>query len=319
MKIGWSNFCAIIPCNSELLLELIMRILVAGWHGQIARSIARQAPARTEITALAIGRPALDLCNPPSIRRALVENRPDIVINTAAYTEVDKAETDSDAAFELNHMGAAAFARIADKHKIPMIHLSTDQVFDGEKGEPYLESDKTKPLSVYGRSKRKGEIAVCSIPNHIILRTSWVFSPHNRNFVKTILHHAESQNEVRVVDDQIANPTYAPDLAALILDIAVQIFENKHEIDWGIYHASGGSAVSWFEFARKIIDISERLDGPSTQITPIKSSEYPTQAQRPKDTRLDSSKLASTFGKTLPSWTERIEECIRQIIKPVPQ
>ncbi len=293
-----------------------MRILVAGWHGQIARAIAKLAPARTEISALAIGRPALDLCNPPSIRRALIENRPDIVINTAAYTEVDKAEQDSDAAYELNHTGAASFARIAAKHEIPLIHLSTDYVFDGSKGAPYLEIDEPKPLNVYGRSKREGEIAVCSIPYHIILRTSWVFSPYNKNFVKTILHRAESQNEIRVVDDQIANPTYAPDLAALILDIALQIFDNKDKTDWGIYHATGGSAISWYEFACKIVKISEKQNGPSARITPIKSSEFPTLAPRPKDTRLDCSKLSINFGQNLPCWTDRIENCVKQILKP---
>lgn len=292
-----------------------MRLLIAGWHGQIARALLELAPARPDITALSVGRPALDLCRPSSIRSNMVKALPDIMINTAAYTAVDQAESEPEAVFQLNCAGAAAFAAAAAKADIPVIHLSTDYVFDGTKSTPYTEDDAPAPRSVYGRSKLEGELAVAEAnPKHIILRTAWVYSPCGRNFVKTMLELAAERPEIDVVDDQVGCPTYALHLAEAILDIAAQIASDRSSARWGTYHAAGAGAVSWFGFAQKVFDVSRRLGGPSTEIASITTAEYETKAPRLDNARLDSSRLARTFGVQLPAWTEGVEDCVRRLV-----
>ncbi len=201
-----------------------MRLLIAGWQGQIARGLVEAAPACPDVKACAVGRAALDICEARSIERALSQIEPSIVINSAAYTAVDKAETDEQRAFALNRDGAKMLAEAAARRGIPIIHISSDYVYDGRKSEPYVEDDPTHPMTVYGRSKLEGEAAVRQAnPKHVVLRTSWVFSPSGRNFVKTMLTQAGEQDRVRVVEDQRGSPTYAPHLVAAILELARQL------------------------------------------------------------------------------------------------
>ena len=292
-----------------------MRLLIAGWQGQVARSLVELALARKDIDALSVGRPALDLCQPSSIKSTLVGDRPDIMINTAAYTAVDKAEEEEDAVFQLNAAGAAAFAEAAAKRDIPIIHLSTDYVFDGTKDAPYTEDDAPAPQSVYGRSKLQSEIDVAAAnPRHVILRTAWVHSPFGRNFVKTMLGIAAKQDEVNVVDDQLGSPTYALHLAAAILEIAAQLSRERDDASWGLYHAANKGEVSWHGLATRAFEASGRLGGPTATAHPITTAEYPTAAPRPANSRLDCSKLERTFGIEMPHWESGVDDCVGRLL-----
>lgn len=291
-----------------------MRLLVAGWQGQIARAIVEAAPARPDITACAIGRPGLDICEPRSIERALAAAGPDVVINAAAYTAVDDAETESERAFALNRDGAGLLAGAALRRGVPIIHISTDHVFNGRKTTPYVEDDSTDPISVYGRSKLEGEEAVRGAnPRHVILRTAWIFSPAGRNFVKTILRLAGERDVIRVVDDQRGNPTYAPHLVEVVLDIARQVTADPDAGRWGIYHAAGGGTASWCELARQVLGCSAGLGGPSVPVEPITSADYSTPAARPLNATLDCGKLERAFGLRLPDWRDGVTACVRRL------
>lgn len=295
-----------------------MRLLVAGWQGQVARAFVEAAPGRGDIEACAIGRPALDLCEPGTIEQALKDVRPDIVINTAAYTAVDKAESEPDRAFALNRDGAGMLAAAAARRGLPIIHLSTDYVYDGRKSGPYVETDEPAPASVYGRSKLDGELAVqAANPKHIILRTAWVFSPAGRNFVKTMLRLAGERDRLRVVGDQHGSPTYAPHLAAAILEIAKQLTTSAGDGNrWGVYHAAGTGTASWYDVACEVFRQSAALNGPSVPVDAITTDDYPTAATRPANSRLDCSKLDRAFGVTLPAWTSGVEACVGRLLGP---
>ncbi len=292
-----------------------MRLMIAGWHGQIARALVELATARADITALSIGKQALELCRTSTIRSTMVEAEPDVMINAAAYTAVDRAETEEDAVFRLNSTGAADFAAVAAKKGVPVIHLSTGYVFDGNKPEPYTEEDAPAPGSVYGRSKLDGERAVTKAnPQHIILRTAWIHSPYGRNFVTNILDLARTRDEIDVVDDQIGSPTSALDLAAAILDISGQIAGSSGKAEWGIYHAAGNGGASWCDVARHVLEVSGRADGPSANVWAISSDDYPTSAPRLANARLDCSKLANAFGIALPDWRASVEDCVKRVL-----
>lgn len=294
-----------------------MRLLITGSQGQVARAFIELAPSAPDVEACAIGRPGLDICNTPTIERALSDIRPDVVINTAAYTAVDDAEGDEARARALNRDGAGMLAAAAAKRGTPIIHLSTDYVFDGSKNAPYVETDPTRPTSVYGLTKLEGEHAVAAEnPKHIILRTAWVYSPFGKNFVKTILTHAGKGTDLKVVNDQIGSPTYAPHLADAILGLARKITAAKGEgIGWGIYHAGGAGYASWYEVAREILDESQAIGGPVTSLSPIGTDGYPTRAKRPANSRLDCTKLASTFGITQPDWHDGVARCVARLLK----
>jgi dTDP-4-dehydrorhamnose reductase len=213
-----------------------MKILVAGAQGQLAHALLGAARGRDGLHVVAFGRPQLDIADRASVARALDAERPDFVVNAAAYTAVDKAESDSDAAFAVNRDGAGALAAAADAHGCPIIHVSTDYVFDGTKAGPYIETDPTGPMSVYGRSKLAGEAAVSAgTARHVILRTAWVYGPHGHNFLKTMLRLARERPQLRVVADQRGNPTYAPHLAAVIIAMAARLAERGGDAQpWGI-------------------------------------------------------------------------------------
>ena len=289
-----------------------MRLLITGWQGQVAQSLVEVAAGRKDVEALAIGRPALDLVSLPTVLRALSDHRPDVVINTAAYTAVDKAESEPDAAFALNRDGAARLAEATAARNLPLIHLSTDYVFDGTKTSPYVETDPTNPLGVYGRSKLEGELAVIAAnPKHIIMRTAWVVSPFGANFVKTMLRVGKERGAVRVVNDQIGSPTYAPDLATAILDIAAQL---SNTTPWGIYNAAGTGEATWHGVAATVFERATELGQSPVSLTPITTADYPTPAKRPGNSRLYCGKLKAAFGVELPAWEPSVRTCVERLL-----
>jgi dTDP-4-dehydrorhamnose reductase len=290
-----------------------MRLLIAGAQGQLARAMIELAPVADDVTAFAVGRPALDLTAPASVLSALADFKPDVIVNAAAYTAVDRAEQEPEAAMALNAEGPARLAEAAARRGAVLIHISTDCVFDGAKSTPYVEDDPTGTLSAYGHSKLAGEEAVrAAAERHIILRTSWVFSPYGANFVRTMLRLAGERNELRVVDDRVGCPTYAPHLARAILDVARAVTTGS-DACWGTYHAAGTGAVTWCGFAREIMRFSAERGGPSVPVVPITPAEYPTTAERPMNSRLDCSKLAGEFGIRLPSWQEGLSNCLDRL------
>lgn len=295
-----------------------MRLLIAGWQGQVARGLVEMAPGDPNVTACAVGRPALDICEAKTIERAMVNTRPDVVINSAAYTAVDKAESEADQAYAMNRDGAKALAEAAAKAGIPIIHISTDYVFDGTKPAAYTEGDPTGPVTVYGKSKLEGEDAVrAANPRHVIVRTAWVHSPGGNNFVKTMLRLAGERDHLRVVADQSGNPTYAPHLSSAILDIARQVKgQGEGFAGWGLYHAAGSGTTTWHGLASEVMRISAELGGPSVPVHGITTADYPTPAKRPANSALDCTKLQRTFGITMPAWQEGTSACVRRLLQP---
>lgn len=291
-----------------------MRLLIAGAQGQLARAMIELAPAAADVTAFAVGRPALDLTAPASVLSALADFQPDVIVNAAAYTAVDKAEQEPQAAMALNADGPKRLAEAAARRGAVLIHISTDCVFDGAKPEPYVEDDTTAPISAYGRSKLAGEEAVrAANEQHIILRTSWVFSPYGSNFVQTILTRAAEQDELRVVDDRTGCPTYAPHLATAILGVARAVTADRDRTAWGTYHAAGTGAVTWCGFAREIMRQSAARGGPNVPVVPITTADHPPVAKRPANSRLDCSKLERNFAIALPPWQDGLAECLERL------
>lgn len=262
---------------------------------------------------IAAGRPQLDLAEPATIAMVIGQVEPDVVVNAAAYTAVDKAEQEPERAQIVNAGGAGHIAAACQRRGIPLIHLSTDYVFDGSKDAAYVETDPVAPLGAYGRSKLEGErriAAACS--HHVILRTSWVVSPYGNNFVKTMLRLAETHPEIGVVNDQTGTPTYAPHLAGAILSIAAHLHQSAGGL-WGIYHAAGTGEATWHDVACEVFAQSAQLGGRVTKVRPITTSAYPTPAARPKNSRLDCGKLDRQFGLRLPDWRLGIAACVRAL------
>jgi dTDP-4-dehydrorhamnose reductase len=281
--------------------------LVVGWSGQLARHLRELWP-----TAMFWSRQQLDLGAPEAVRDAIESSRPAIIVNAAAYTAVDRAESDSDLAWRVNVEAPAAMARAARTLDVPLIHISTDYVFDGTSSVPYVESAPVAPLNVYGRTKLAAELAVSLLcQKHWILRTSWVFSEFGSNFVKTILRLARERDTLKIVDDQHGRPTYAGDLANVI-DALVRQQPWPGAVPWGLYHVAGGTAVSWCGFARAIVDrahglgVIERVP----TVVGIPSSGYPTPATRPARTVLQASPALDALG-VVPDWQEGLTRAIR--------
>ncbi|MDA4846559.1 dTDP-4-dehydrorhamnose reductase [Hoeflea poritis] len=275
-----------------------MRILVTGTKGQVSRCLQDMAQDRGDVELVAVGRPELDLLKPAEVRDVVARHRPDVVVSAAAYTGVDQAEDEPDIAFAVNETGAGAVAAAARVMGAPVIHLSTDYVFSGELDRPYREDDQPDPQSVYGASKLAGERAVAAAnEQHIILRTSWVYSPYGKNFRNTMLRLAETRDEIPVVDDQIGNPTSAHEIADTILSICLGPLAQSEVTPWGVFHLAGKEAMSWADFAEKIMRESSVKGGPFAKIRRITSAEYPTRARRPMNSRLAASRLAACFPK----------------------
>lgn len=292
-----------------------MKILVAGAQGQLARALVDAALARKDLDVIALGRPELDLLDKAVVADVLAAVRPCLIVNAAAYTGVDKAESDAGMAFAVNRDGAAALAAAANTRACPIVHVSTDYVFDGTKPEPYVESDPVGPASVYGRSKLEGEVAVSAAnPRHLILRTAWLYAPYGQNFLRTIVRLARAGPHVRVVADQHGNPTYVPHLAHLILAVVARLGEGRHTGDvWGTYHATACGETTWAGFATEAIRVGAAHGLPCVPVFPIATDEYPTTAKRPANSRLDCAKLARTFGATLPPWQQGVSECVSRL------
>ncbi len=267
-----------------------MSILVFGKTGQVAMELNRQADVR------ALGRERADLSDPAACASAILAERPSVVINAAAWTAVDAAEEHEAEVHVVNAEAPGAMARACAELGIPFLHVSTDYVFDGSGSRPWRESDPVAPLGAYGRTKLAGEEAVRAAGGaHAILRTSWVFSAHGQNFVKTMLRLAETRDRLSIVGDQIGGPTPAADIAATLLRMAraMQVGQGG-----GLYHLGGAPAVSWADFAREIF----ALAGRAVTVTDIPSAEYPTPAQRPLNSRLDGTALRRDFGIAPPDW-----------------
>lgn len=291
----------------------MIRIAVTGRHGQLAASLLEKASAHRGINVMALGRPELDLERPETVKPAIAAARPDIVVNAAAYTGVDKAESEPHRAFAANRDGAAAAAAAAHSLGVSFIHLSTDYVYPGDKPEPYVESDATGPLGVYGQSKLAGELAVrAACPQALILRTSWVFSPFGANFVKTMLRLGREREVLRVVDDQRGNPTSALDLAEAILRIAPGLMGRQPQ--GGVFHLCGGGDTTWCGFARWIFETSARSGGPAPRIEAIATADYPTPAKRPANSRMDTSAFRARFGFGLRPWQEASDETVLRLL-----
>jgi dTDP-4-dehydrorhamnose reductase len=291
-----------------------MRIAVTGQQGQVARALADAGPA-LEVKIIRLGRPELDLAEPETVGLALKAEAPDIVVNAAAYTAVDQAEREPKIAFAVNGAGPGAVAEAARALGIPVIHLSTDYVYDGKKAGAYFEEDCVAPASTYGASKLAGERAVVAgTGDHVILRTAWVYAPYGKNFVRTMLALAQSRDEVRVVADQCGCPTYAPDIAVAIIRIARNLLNNPDASDLrGIFHLAGTGETSWASFAAAIFNFLAKKGLRKPVLTPITSAEYPTPAQRPVNSRLNCAKLARVHGIELAPWRDSLGICLERL------
>jgi dTDP-4-dehydrorhamnose reductase len=292
-----------------------LRIAVTGNNGQVVRSLVERA-AGTDIDIICVGRPAFDLTNPDTIESALAPLATDVLVSAAAYTDVNKAEAESDLADRINGLAPGMLAARAKALGIPILQLSTDYVFDGTKPQPYTESDPICPVNAYGRSKAAGERAVAAAhPHHAILRTSWVYSPFGHNFVRTMLDLARKQDAVRVVADQVGNPTAAADIADGVLAVARNLVEGHGDGRYGTFHMAAAGTATWAEFAAAIFTASANCGGPSARVVPIASAEYQTPAQRPANSRLDCVKIAGVYGVSLPHWQSSLGPCVGRILE----
>ena len=288
-------------------------IFVAGNTGQVARSLA-EAAENSDIHVETFGRPELDLAAPESLEAFVTGKNPVAIVNAAAYTAVDQAESEEELAIKINADGPAALAAVAAKLEVPFIHISTDYVFDGSKPSEYVEEDPVGPTGAYGRSKLAGEKAVLAAnPRAIILRTAWVYSPFGKNFLKTMLFLA-SREQLSVVADQYGNPTYAPDIAEAILAILQQLDGQQPDTSQaGIFHMTGSNATNWHGFAEAIFEEGTKAGLPKPAVAAITTAEYPTPAKRPANSRLDCSKLERVFGVKLPDWRDSTAECVKRL------
>jgi dTDP-4-dehydrorhamnose reductase len=296
-----------------------VRILVTGREGQVARSLVERASGRGfEIVTL--GRPQLDLAGPAdAIIAAMEATQPDTIVSAAAYTLVENAESEPELAFSVNERGAAAIARAASRLGVPLIHLSTDYVFDGTKAEPYVEDDPPHPMGVYGASKLAGENAVLAEHDDCaVLRTAWVYSPFGANFVKTMLRLAETRDEVSVVADQRGNPTSALDIADALLSVAANLRVRRGPELRGTFHMAASGEASWAELAQAVFDASAQAGGPSAKVNRISNADYPTVAKRPANSRLNCSRLERVHGLRLPDWRESLQVVVDRVVHSDP-
>jgi dTDP-4-dehydrorhamnose reductase len=284
-----------------------MRILIFGKTGQVARELSRiQWPRSSDVVHL--DRAQCDLGDSQAIGDAIEWVGSGLVVNAAAYTAVDRAESEPKLAARINRDAPATIAAACAKQGAALIHLSTDYVFDGTRSGPYVEDDVVKPLSVYGRTKEAGEAAIRKVlDRHLIVRTSWVFSAHGSNFVKTMLRLSATRPELRVVADQRGGPTAARDIANTIGVLAAAVEQGTS--DWGTYHYAGADATTWFAFAEAILAGVQ----PRPTITPIATSEYPTAAQRPSNSVLDCSRIRDKFGIVQPSWHVALQDTLAEL------
>ena len=293
-----------------------MRILVTGKNGQLGKSINKIVNTgngknnyQQDNEFIFVGREEIDLSSESDINRYFDSNNKfDIIINCAAYTAVDKAEKEQELANQVNHLAVKQLANIANEQKAKSIHVSTDYVFDGESSKPYIEMDAVNPINVYGKTKLSGEKALQeAMPNNaIIIRTSWVYSEFGNNFVKTILRLGQERKELNVVNDQIGSPTYATDLAEVILKIiSNKNYQNKEQ-STEVYHYSNEGEISWYEFSKEILELADI----QCSVNPITTEQYPTPAKRPKNTLMHKKKISGEFSVSASDWKNSLSKCV---------
>lgn len=281
-----------------------MNVLVTGANGQLGKCLQEVAKLETSWNWVFTGSAELDITNAEKVQQFFENNAVDIVVNCAAYTTVDKAETDIENAYAVNAEAVKFLAENCNKHQALLIHISTDFVFDGENENAYLPTDITNPIGVYGASKLKGEQYVQELlKEYFIIRTSWVYSEFGNNFMKTMLRLSEARNELNVVADQIGCPTYAMDLAAGI----VAVIKSKSE-KFGVYHFSNQGKISWFDFASEIFRLAEK----EMKVNPIPASDYPTPAKRPSFSLLNAESFQNEFKMQIPAWKESLAICLKR-------
>jgi dTDP-4-dehydrorhamnose reductase len=288
-----------------------MKILVLGATGQVGHELRRLAwPPGWDLAAF--GRDGADIARRDTVSAVLARQRPDIVVNAAAYTAVDRAELETDKAWLGNCTGPLNLAICCREAAIPLIHLSTDYVFDGGKAGAYVEDDPVKPLGAYGGSKEAGERAVRdTLTQHVIVRTAWVYGAHGSNFVKTMLRLAAERPVLRVVADQVGSPTSAADIAAALCTIVQRIEAGNPR--WGTYHFAGGGAVSWHGFAEAIFALAAPWRGPPPPVEAIATADYPTPARRPANSVLDCTRIGEAFGIVPRPWHQALADVVREL------
>jgi len=282
-------------------------ILVTGANGQLGSELRVLSVSYPTYNFLFVTRNELEISDPVAVRNYFDNNKIHHCINCAAYTAVDKAETEKENAFKVNADAVGYLAKACDKHQTQLIHISTDYVFDGTATEPIEENEHVNPLGVYGMSKLRGEqMAISNLENTIIIRTSWVYSSFGNNFVKTMLRLMKEKESINVVSDQRGCPTYAADLAAAIMQIVTKRTTNNEQHTTGIFNYSNSGITNWYEFALAI----KELSGSNCMVNPIPTSQYPTPAKRPQYSVLDTSKIQQTFGIIIPEWIDSLKKCL---------
>lgn len=279
-------------------------ILVTGANGQLGREIQELSSTYHDNTFTFTDRTQLDITSKEAIKTIVEKESIDVIINCAAYTAVDKAETDEENADKINHQATKNLAEIAKEKNLKLIHISTDYVFDGKNYKPYEEDDQTNPNSIYGKTKLSGEQSIQEISpkDTIMIRTSWVYSSYGANFVKTMLNLGKTKEKLTVINDQVGTPTYAKDLAKAILDIIPQIDNDKPEI----YHYSNEGVLSWYDFAKEIMKMAKL----QCKIDPIATKDYPTPATRPHFSLLNKAKIKQRYQVKVPFWKDSLYECL---------
>ena len=292
-----------------------MKLLIIGSKGQLGQELTRSCQ-KSGFDLSETDLPETNIANVFQVERLISKHRPAIVVNAAAYTAVDQAESDRQACFAVNRDGPMNLAKTCAQHRMPLIHISTDYVFDGKGKRPYKEDDPVSPIGVYGNSKADGELAVRGLHRqHVIIRTAWLYSVFGNNFVKTMLRVARERQTLNVVDDQHGCPTCAADLANAILAVCEQIDQGKND-GWGTYHFCGKGITTWYEFAKAVFENAGRLGMDKIpEIIPIDTSQYPTVAKRPEFSALDCSKFETAFGVSIKPWPESLKSTVEEIFR----
>jgi dTDP-4-dehydrorhamnose reductase len=292
-----------------------MKVLILGTPGQLGHELMKAAwPAGSELIGLAY--PEFDMADPACIDRAVADHGCDVVVNATAYTAVDKAESEPDPAYAINASGVERLGTACKAKGVPLIHVSTDYVFDGSKPHPeaYVETDPVCPVNTYGATKEAGETLLrAAWERHVIIRTSWVYASHGANFVKTMLRFGREREEMRVVDDQHGAPTAAADLAAAIVSICGQIV-GKTDAPWGTYHLTGAGRTTWAGFAEHVFRRLEQAEGKRPKLTRIATAEFPTPAARPANSLLDCSKIERAFGVKPLRWEQSVDRVLDELL-----
>jgi dTDP-4-dehydrorhamnose reductase len=291
-----------------------MRLAVTGQGGQVATALIKLNSAA--LTVIPVARPAFDMAQPATILPALRAARPDVIVNAAAFTAVDLAQAEQTEAFIVNATGAGAVAQAASALGVPVIHLSTDYVFDGASRAPYVETDATGPQSIYGETKLEGERrVVAATPDHAILRLAWVYSATGRNFMRTMLRLGATRAEVGVVADQMGNPTAADDIARAIVQVATNLLVRRGDpLARGLFHMTASGEASWAEFAEAIFAGAALRGSAPVRVNRITTAEYPTPAARPANSRLNCAKIAKVHDVVLPPWRASLDLCLTELL-----